>query len=364
LACTSCLTAVASDPEAEGRPAESRTRSEDTVKRDRRVELLAAILLSAATVVTAWSAYQATRWSGEQAASYTKASAKRTESVRASTLVNRQILIDVSTFLDWVDATAEDGDEVRAADIHERMREEFLPAFDTWLVSTPGEELPPGTPFTLPEYVSEAQQEADRLEAEASKAFEDGAEANQISDNFVLAAVLLASVLFFAGLAGTFDSLRAQVFLLILGAVMFLAGSAIVLTLPQNVGFSLRPWPSGSVAPAPDARGDEPCREPEDQDRQEVAEPDHDRGNHADGTRDRPFQGVRDARSHYLGLRFHALLAEVDVDRRERRAVIEQPQLALDLLDAELRLVERVLDADRLLDRGCLLHEVEQHLAP
>jgi hypothetical protein len=224
------------EPDAEDRPAEPHVRSAETVKRDRRVELLAAILLSAATVVTAWSAYQATRWSGEQAASYTKASAKRTESVRASTLVNRQILIDVSTFLDWVDATA-DGDEVRAADIHERMREEFLPAFDTWLVSTPGEELPPGTPFTLPEYVSEAQQEADRLEAEASKAFEDGAEANQISDNFVLAAVLLASVLFFAGLAGTFDSLRAQVFLLILGAVMFLAGSAIVLTLPQNVGF-------------------------------------------------------------------------------------------------------------------------------
>ena len=124
-----------SDPAAEERPAEPGARSEATVKRDRRVELLAAILLSAATVVTAWSAYQATRWSGDQAASYTTASAKRTESVRASTLVNRQILIAVSTFLDWVDATA------------------------------------------------------------------DG-------DDFVLAAVLLASVLFFAGLAGTFDSLR------------------------------------------------------------------------------------------------------------------------------------------------------------
>lgn len=221
----------------EERPAEPRARSDGTVKRDRRVELLAAILLSAATVVTAWSAYQATRWSGEQAASYTTASAKRTESVRASTLVNRQILIDVSTFLGWIDATVE-GDLVLAADIQERMRAEFLPAFDTWLVSgDPGGGIPPGTPFTLPEYVLEAQEEADRLEAEASRAFEDGAEANQVSDNFVLAAVLLASVLFFAGLAGTFDSMRAQVMLLILGGVMFVAGTVIVLSLPQNIGY-------------------------------------------------------------------------------------------------------------------------------
>ena len=58
-----------------------------------------------------------------------------------------------------------------------------------------------------------------------------------MSDDFVLAAVLLASVLFFAGLAGTFDSLRAQVFLLILGTVMLVVGTIIVVTLPQSVGF-------------------------------------------------------------------------------------------------------------------------------
>jgi len=51
-------------------------------------------MLSAATVVTAWSAYQATRWSGDQAGNYTEASATRTESVRSSTLANRQILIE------------------------------------------------------------------------------------------------------------------------------------------------------------------------------------------------------------------------------------------------------------------------------
>jgi hypothetical protein len=213
------------------------TREQAMVRRDRRAELLAAILLSLATVVTAWSAYQATRWSGVQAENYTVASAKRTESVRASNEANRQVLIDVDTFLSWIDAAGKE-DQALADDIHERMRPEFLVAFDTWIVSgEPGEDIPPATPFALPEYVLETQQEADRLEGQAAVAFEAGGEANQTSDNFVLAAVLLASVLFFAGLAGTFDSLRAQVLLLSLGAVVFLIGAAIVVTLPQNVGF-------------------------------------------------------------------------------------------------------------------------------
>lgn len=212
------------------------TPAEGTVQRDRRVELIAAIMLSIATVITAWSAYQATRWSGDQAENYTQASATRTESVRSSTEANRQVLIDVGTFLNWMDAQ-QTGDTALADDIHDRMREEFLPAFDAWLATGPAGTIPDGTPFELPEYRLAAEEEAKRLEVEAAGLFEDGNESNQVSDDFVLAAVLLASVLFFSGLAGTFDSLRAQVFLLILGGLMLAVGTIIVVTLPQNVGF-------------------------------------------------------------------------------------------------------------------------------
>ena len=208
----------------------------ETVRRDRRVELIAAIMLSIATVVTAWSAYQATRWSGDQAESYTEASATRTESVRAFTEANRQVLIDVDTFLNWLDAE-QSGDHDLADDIHARMRQEFLPAFDVWLATAPAGSIPDGTPFELPEYRLAAEEESKQLEVKASRLFADGNESNQVSDDFVLAAVLFASVLFFSGLAGTFDSLRAQVFLLILGAVMLVVGTIIVVSLPQNVGF-------------------------------------------------------------------------------------------------------------------------------
>jgi hypothetical protein len=117
------------------------------------------------------------------------------------------------------------------------MRKEFLPAFDAWHATAPAGSIPDGTPFELPEYQLAAEAESKRLENKAAALFEDGNESNEVSDDFVLAAVLFASVLFFSGLAGTFDSLRAQLFLLILGGVMLLVGTVIVVTLPQNVGF-------------------------------------------------------------------------------------------------------------------------------
>lgn len=208
---------------------------QETVRRDKRVELAAAVLLSIATLLTAWAAYQATRWSGEQAESYTTASAFRTESVRAANIARNQELIDVNTFIAWLDASVE-GDQPLADDIQDRMREEFRPAFDEWLTSTPPGELPEGTPFELDSYTLAEEENAAELERRAAAAFDDGREANQTGDNFVLAAVLLASVLFFAGLAGTLDSRAPQVILLTLAVVMLVSGTIVVVLLPQNVG--------------------------------------------------------------------------------------------------------------------------------
>jgi hypothetical protein len=215
--------------------AQPETAADTAAARDRRVEMVAAVVLSIATIVTAWSAYQATRWSGEQAASYVTASARRTESVRASSRADTLASIDIAIYLDWLDAT-QVGDTELAEDLEARMRDEFRPAFDAWRATAPGEAIPSGHPFNRPEYVLADREEAARLEAEASQFFTEGQEANQVSDNFVLAAVMLASVLFFAGLAGTFDSLRAQLFLLILAGVMLVLGSIVVVTLPQDVG--------------------------------------------------------------------------------------------------------------------------------
>jgi hypothetical protein len=77
--------------------------------------------MALATVATAWSGYQASRWNGEQATTAGRANAARIESTRASSLADAQTQIDVATFTQWVDAYAR-GERELAAFYRRRFR--------------------------------------------------------------------------------------------------------------------------------------------------------------------------------------------------------------------------------------------------
>src|SRR3954451_2133388 len=103
-----------------------------TAWQDERVEIVAAILLSLATVLSAWGDYQATRSSGLQANSYAGSGAARSESVRHGSIASRQIQVDVATFVAWSNAKAA-GDVKLTIFYENRFRAQFKPAFDVWL---------------------------------------------------------------------------------------------------------------------------------------------------------------------------------------------------------------------------------------
>ena len=94
----------------------------------RHFELAATILLATAAVATAWSAYQAARWRGEQAKARGRSIAARVESTRAANVANRQGQIDVALFTQWVDAYARHETELERF-YRKRFRPEFQPAF-------------------------------------------------------------------------------------------------------------------------------------------------------------------------------------------------------------------------------------------
>ena len=77
------------------------------------MELVATVLLAVATVATAWSGYQSTRWNGEQAKAGARANALRIESAKAAGLANSQTEIDVATFTQWVNAYAQEQTRAR-----------------------------------------------------------------------------------------------------------------------------------------------------------------------------------------------------------------------------------------------------------
>jgi hypothetical protein len=226
-------------PSEEPRPEVEADGSASTPKRQhfaRTIDILAVIILSVATVSSAWSAYEATRWSGVQAVNYSQASAMRTESTRQSNRADTLTAIDIQLFSDWVAAVSQK-DARRADFLRARFREEFRPAFEAWLGSVPKGTIPAGTPFTLPEYSLAARHESDRLVAEAEVHFAAANDANQTGDNFVLTTVLFATVLFFAGIASHFESVGIKRTMLVLGMLMWVAAVGIMFSLPQNVGF-------------------------------------------------------------------------------------------------------------------------------
>src|SRR5919109_2249099 len=199
-------------------------------RRRQRVEFVVTVLLAVAAVATAWSTYQSARWRGQQAAESSKATAAHIASSEASTRAGQLTQIDIATFIQWVDADVA-GDGRLARFYRRRFRKEFRPAFAAWVATNPRTNpAAPLSPFAMRKYrVAEAVQ-AERLNTAAGVRADAAAEANQRSGNYVLALVLFAVSLFFAGMATKLRSLGNQEVLLVLGWVVFLGTAAWVAT--------------------------------------------------------------------------------------------------------------------------------------
>jgi hypothetical protein len=200
-----------------------------------RVEVAAAVLLSLAAVATAWSSYQASRWNGEQAKAFSRATASRIESTKADGLANTQTQIDVATFTQWVDAYATH--ETELADFYfKRFRREFKPAVSAWIATRPLKNpKAPLTPFAMPQYRLAARTEADRLQA-AAEILSTQARRNVLrATNYVLAVVLFAASLFFAGISTKLAARRVRIALLTVGWLIFLTAVIWVATSPVSI---------------------------------------------------------------------------------------------------------------------------------
>ena len=200
-----------------------------------RFEVFATFLLALATVATAWSSYQATRWNGEQAKAVSRANALRIESTKSADLANAQTEVDVIVFTQWLDAFARQ--ETALADFYSaRFRAEFKPAFEAWLDAQPLQNPDaPQTPFATDEYVVAAKVEADRLAAEAETFAARARENIQRASNYVLCVVLFAAALFFAGASARFQARGPRLAVLFIGSALFIGAVIWISTFPISV---------------------------------------------------------------------------------------------------------------------------------
>ena len=207
---------------------------EQQIRRNRWLEIISAVLLSLATVASAWCAYQSARWNGVQALSFSAANGARTESVRMSNAALQLTSIDVGMFVQFA-AAYSDENQFLMNFLYERFRPEMKTALDAWMALEPlkNPDAPP-SPFAMEAYKSAAQDESDQLLVVAEQKLKEAEQANQTSDNYVLLTVMFASVLFFGGISTKFEQFLIRAALIAFAILIFLSGIVILATYPIN----------------------------------------------------------------------------------------------------------------------------------
>jgi hypothetical protein len=228
---------VTDPPPETAEPEESeKSETDGASPREKRFEVVATVLLALTALATAWSGYQASLWDGIQSSDYTQASALRTQGTQKHTEANQFRLADLSVFENYIDATV-DGD-TRLADFYrQRFRDEFEPAFEAWDALDPlnNPDAPP-SPLAMPEYQLADDQEATDLTNRAEAKFNDGEDANSISDTYTATTLFFAAALFFAAISERFSYVPARATLLGLAAVGLIVGAGLMLTQPVTAG--------------------------------------------------------------------------------------------------------------------------------
>lgn len=199
----------------------------------RLLEFVEAIILALVAVTTAWSGYQAARWSANQSVLYGQSSRLRVEGETLEIESNQAKQYDAATVVEWIKAEAHG--ETKLADFFERrLLPEFRPAFDAWKKTDPlHNPSAPAGPTMMSEYRDAKGDESARKNKQATELFEQGTRARELGDSYVRATVGLATVLFLVAMSQRFTSQRIRVMLVALAFALLTFPLWRVLTLPR-----------------------------------------------------------------------------------------------------------------------------------
>lgn len=187
------------------------------------VEIISAALLAIATVASAWSAYQSSRWHGVEAEMFADATATRIHSNEAANLADQEQSIDAGLFSDYSYAYFEGNLALASFYESNLFRPEMQVAVEAWKATDPLKNpSAPKSPFEMEEYANENMRRSVELESRAREKTAQARGAIGQADKYILLTVLFASVLFFAGISTKFESLKIKIFMLGFGWAIFI----------------------------------------------------------------------------------------------------------------------------------------------
>jgi hypothetical protein len=184
-------------------------------------EVVALVLLSLATVGTAWCSFQAAAWGGAAQGAMNQSTASSRRAAVDQLQGNQMAVMDVLLFSQYMNARAISNEAL--ADFYgERFRGEAKTAFKAWMATRPFEnpQAPPH-PFVTNLYQPRLLAEARKAEAESEQFWERAGESGRVSRAYVMITVLLACALFCGGTAAKFENHWVRRMVLALGLAAF-----------------------------------------------------------------------------------------------------------------------------------------------
>ena len=195
------------------------------------IETVSTILLSAATVLSAWCIYQSSQWSGEQYFRIDDETAANQFRLQHEVAGAQRMTAELQLFLEYTNAYA-DGRTRYAEFLYERFPESLQVAFDAWQKLDHTDVNEPTSPFEMEEYVLPEVVEAKKYAVEADDFKKAANEADNNSDNYVLLSLVLSTVLFFSGICSVIDSYTNQKIIIGIATLIFLTAIFFIIRMP------------------------------------------------------------------------------------------------------------------------------------
>ncbi len=203
-------------------------RGRDTVEVSRILEVATVLLLAVATVGSAWSAFQVSRWNGVETDEARVSASARIEASREYALATQLVAYDSAVVAQYAQAVVIDSVELQHFLRETLVRPGFLPILDEWQAEVDAGRFPANL-LEDDEYLEGLFADSRAFDTTAAEATQRSEEAGAIADDYVTLTLFFATALFFAGVTASFRSRLSKLILIAASvATMAYAGSQLI----------------------------------------------------------------------------------------------------------------------------------------
>jgi len=211
--------------------APERSRRKGAPPSGRIIEIITVVLLALATVGSAWSAFQVSRWNGVETDEARISASFRIDASREYALATQTVAYDAAAVSQYAQAVSSDNANLQRFIRETIVRPAFLPVLDSWEEQIAAGELPTNL-LQNQEYLDALLEPSRDLDAKALAATVASEDAGDIADDYIRLTLFFASALFFAGITASFSTRVPKLGLLVAAGTTLAVAGALLIDYP------------------------------------------------------------------------------------------------------------------------------------